>query len=250
MGFFHEMRSRMELYFAYTTKEVRDLIFCILVAGFVFSFNDWGTGGFSLVTGFVNFLLVTLLAALAFFVHLSVQRVVALMLGFKAEFKVWWTGLVISLVFAFVTATLFNFSLAIILPGGLFIAMLVRHRLGEFRYGVNYWENGVIAVWGPVASILLAFVFKILLLIFPGSWFLHKALLINLVYAVCSILPIPPLDGLNVFFAGRLLYIISFGLIIGVALLIYWANLLFALLGGLVIGLAIIFLYYKYIEAF
>ncbi|MBW2963683.1 hypothetical protein KY306_02825 [Candidatus Woesearchaeota archaeon] len=249
MGFFHELRSRLELYFAFTTKEVRDILICVVVSAFIFSFNDWGRAGqFDLIIGFKNMFLVALLAALAFFVHLSFQRVVALMIGFKAEFKVWWGGLVASFLIVFITASIFNLGFTVILPGGMVIAMLVRHRLGEFRYGVNYWENGIIALWGPIGTMMLAFVFKILLIIFPHSWFLQKGLLINLIYGVCSMLPIPPLDGINVFFAGRVLYAASFGIILGIALLIYWANLWLTIFGGVLIGLAVWILFFLYIE--
>jgi len=170
---------------------VRDILICILVAGFIFSFNDWGSAGqFSYLVGLKNLALVTLLCAVAFFIHLSAQRIFALMIGYKAEFKIWWAGLAASLVIAFITATFFNLGFTVILPGGIVIAMLVRHRLGEFRYGVNYWENGITALWGPVATIILALFFKILLIFFPQSWFLQKGVLINLIYAVCSMLPI------------------------------------------------------------
>ncbi len=89
---------------------------------------------------------------------------------------------------------------------------------------------------------------KVLLIAFPHSWFLQKALLINLIYAVCSMLPIPSLDGINVFFAGRVFYAFAYGLILGIALLIYWANIWLTIIGGLIIGVAIWLLYFFYIE--
>lgn len=249
MGFWHELASRLRLYYAFSMNEVRDILICTLFTGFIFSFNDWGSAsGFDFVIGVKNLLLVSLLALISFFVHLTGQRVAALMIGFKAEFKIWWTGLALSLIFAFISASLFGRAFTLILPGGMMIAMLVRHRLGEFRYGVNYWENGITALWGPIATVILALFFKILLIIFPHSWFLQKALLINLIYAICSMLPIPPLDGINVFFAGRALYAFSFGIILGICLLVYWANLWLTIIGGLIIGLAIWILYFLFIE--
>lgn len=246
-----ELKSRLELYFAYTTKEVRDIIICVLFTAFIFSFNDWGQGAsFNILVGIKNIFLVALLAALAFFVHLSAQRIAALTIGYKAEFKIWWGGLISSLFIVFITASLFGYGFPIILPGGIIIAMLVRHRLGEFRYGINYWESGITALWGPIATIGLAIIFKTLLVFFPQSWFLQKGLLINLVYAVCSMFPVPNLDGINVFFAGRILYTVSFGIILGIALLIYWANLILAIFGGIIIGLLILFLYFHYLEPF
>jgi len=249
MGFWSELGSRLSLYYGFTRKEVRDILICVFFTAFIFSFNDWGRAGqFSLVSGLRNFFLVFFLAILAYFVHLSAQRIFALSIGFKAEFKLWWGGLITSLLVVFITASLFGLGFTVILPGGIVIALLTRHRLGEFRYGVNYWESGITALWGPVASILFAFVFKIFLIFFPQSWFLQKGLLINLIYGICSMLPLPNLDGINVFFSGRVFYAFVYGLMLGVALLIYWANLWLTIIGAIIIGIAIWLLFYFFVE--
>lgn len=248
MGALSELRSRLENYFAFSQKEVRDLLIATLIIGFIFSFNDWGTTTFDFVIGLKNFLLVSFLVALAFFVHLSVQRILALAIGFKAEFKVWWVGLALSLIIVFITGTLLGVGLPVILPGGVVLAILVRHRLGEFRYGFNYWENGVIAVYGPISNLALAFLFKIALYIFPQSWFLQKALLINIVFAICTALPIPPLDGINMFFASRGWYVFTFFLIIACSLLIYFTGIILTVIGGAIIALAATLIYHLTIE--
>ena len=126
--------------------------------------------------------------------------------------------------------------------------MLVRHRLGEFRYGFNYWENGVIAVMGPLSNLALAFIFKIMLYIFPQSWFLQKALLINVVFAICTMLPIPPLDGINMFFAGRTWYFLIFFTIVACSVLIFFTGVILTIIGGAIIAAILSLIYFLTFE--
>lgn len=241
---FFQLRSRLEHYFAFTGKEVRDLAVAIVITGFVFSFRDWGEVQADVFLGLRNFVLATLIAAIAFFAHESVHRIFALMIGFKSEFKIWWGGLVASLVIAFAS----NGVVQLILPGGIVNSLIMRHRLGEFRYGLNYWENGLIALYGPLANLALAFIAKLFLVLFPSSWFFQKMLFLNVVFAICAMLPLPALDGINTFFAGRVLYIFSFFGILSAGVLIYFTNITLALIGGLLIMLIAGFIYYTAFE--
>ena len=242
----YELQSRIEHYFAFNKKEVGHLLIAILVVGFIFSFRDWGRAGqLDLLFGLRNFLLATLIAAISFFVHESVHRIFALWIGFKVEFKLWWGGLIASIVLAFAS----NGAIQLILPGGMVSSLLVRHRLGVFRYGLNYWENGVIAMTGPLANLTLAFVAKLFLSYAPNSWFLQKLLLLNIVFAICTMLPIPPLDGINTFYGGRILYILSFSGIIGASILIYFTGIVLTIIGGLLIMIIATILYYMTFEA-
>jgi hypothetical protein len=125
---FFELSSRMREYYAFTKKEVRDLAIAIFIIGFIFSFREWGTsGGVDVLLGFRNFVLMLFITALSFFVHQSVHRIYALFIGFKAEFKLWWGGLIASLILAFAT----NGIVQLVLPGGMVASLLVRHRLGQ-----------------------------------------------------------------------------------------------------------------------
>ncbi len=233
---FAELGSRTKHYVAFTKKELRDLIIAILIIAFVFSFKDFTIP---------NLILAVVVAALSFFIHELTHRIFAIMIGFKSDFKIWWGGLIASLLIVFAS----NGVVTLILPGGVVNSLIVRQRLGEFRYGLNYWENGLIAMYGPVANLILAFISKILLNFLPQNIFLEKLLIMNIIFAICTMLPIPPLDGVNTFFAGRVLYVLSFFGILGASVLIYFLPFLYSLLGGLIIMLLAFILYYIAFES-
>ena len=242
---FFRLRSRIHQYYGFTRKELQDLLIAVIVTGFVFSFRDWGAGtAVDILTGIRNLIIVTALAALSYLVHESGHRLSALSVGFKAEFKLWWGGLFASLILAFVS----NGIIQLILPGGLVSSLIIRQRMGEFRYGLNYWDNGFVAFFGPFANLILAMAAKVLLYFLPGNWMLQKLLLMNIVFAICTMLPIPPLDGVNTFFAGRLLYVILFFTILGTGLLLYFVPFIFSILGGILITVIATLIYYFKIE--
>ena len=225
-----ELWSRMQVDFRFSKQELVGLIVGMLVFGFIFSFRDWGSGdNVDLVAGSIHLVLTILIASISLIVHESTHRYFALGIGYKSEFKVWYGGLIASLVLALVS----NGVVQLVLPGGMVNAVMARHRLGEFRYGLNYWENGMIALYGPLSNLLLAFLAKIFLLIAPNSWFLQKFVYLNIIFAICTMLPIPPLDGISVFFGSRILYVMAFIGILASSVLIYLTSFWLAALGAL-----------------
>ena len=67
------------------------------------------------------------------------------------------------------------------------------------------------------------------------------AISLNIWLAIFTMLPIPPLDGSNVFFASRLLYAFAFGCIVGYALLVLvlgFYSLIFVILMGIIFWFA------------
>lgn len=240
-----ELRDRLSRYYTFSRREIRDLAIAVLVVGFIFSFKDWGVGQeVDVLYGVRNLVIAVIVAAISFFVHESIHRVMALWIGFKAEFQLWWGGLIASLILVFAS----NGMIQLVLPGGMVLAVLVRHRLGEFRYGLNYWENGIIALWGPLSNLALAFFAKLFLGLFPTSVFFEKLLLMNIVFAICTMLPIPPLDGVNTFYGSRVLYVLAFFGILGAGVLIYFTGILYALLGGLLVAVIGTVVYYLTFE--
>jgi Zn-dependent protease len=205
MTSFKELFARIKKNLRFSRQEWGGIVVAILAAAFIFSFRDWGTEGFNALLGFKNLFLVLLIAAISFFFRLSCQKVYGLAEGHKAEFKVWWTGIVIALVLAFIT----NGRFPVILAGTMVASFMVKLRLGEFRYGFSTWSNGIIGYWGILGNLILAMLFAFGLYLFPQSYFFHKGLILNLVMAWCSLIPLPQLDGLNIFFASVKLYVLG-----------------------------------------
>lgn len=228
-----ELISRIRNHFRFSQQELTGLGVAILVTGFIFSFKDWGADNFNLLVGLKNFLFTTLAAAISFLAHVGPQKIYCLGSGYKAEFKTWWAGIIIVLILGFITAG----NVTLILAGGMFISLMVRQRLGEFRYGYNLDQQAVTAFWGIYGLVIMATIFRIFNYYFPKVLFFEKGLFICLIFAICALLPIPGLNGLNLFFGSRAIYFSSIVLVI-VASLLFWLGgfigLLVAIIGQLI----------------
>jgi len=205
-----ELTSRIQKYFRFTKQEIGGLIPAILVTGFIFSFRDWGGDQLSVSIGLNHLFLAIILAAIAFLFRLSCQKINALGEGYEAEFKVWWAGLIIALVITFLTLGL----IPIVIAGGLAIALRVKYRLGEFRHGFSHSNAAMIGLWGILGNMILAIIFAVLSFFVPESYFFSKGVLLNLVMGFTMLLPLPQLDGLNIFFGSRPLYFLGIGMVL------------------------------------
>lgn len=239
----NEWLARIKKDYRFRGEEITSLLVCVLFAAVIFSFKDWGEP-FNFSTGFLHLFEVFLIALLAFFLHETAHKLIALKWGYKSEFKISWLGLTASLILAFVSGG----NLAILLPGGLFLAHHIRYRLGEFRYGLNYNEMALVALIGPVTNLLLAALFQWGLTISPENYFLQKGFILNLTLAICTVLPLPTLDGFSAFFGSRGFYIFSAILIIVTGLLLLTFSLLPAILFAAVAGFLAWLVYFQKVE--
>jgi len=226
-----EKKARIQEFFRFSQQEVIGLVAAVLVTTFIFSFRDWGGVSFDLIMGLRNFFLVLLATMITFLIRLSSQKILGLEDGYLAEFKVWFAGLGIALAVAFISKGL----VPLVLIGTMVNRFMVKQRLGELRYGFAYSQNAGIANRGVIVNLGLATFFSAILIFYPSSYFLSKIVLLNLVMALCSMLPLPRLEGLGMFFGGRAVY---YALIIGTIL--YWVLLLTRTKIGLVIAAIIL----------
>lgn len=228
--------ARLKDFFEFSRQEVSGLALAIAVTAFVFSFRDWGGDVFSFITGLQHFLQVLAIAAVSFFFRISCQKIYALSNGYKAEFRIWWAGLLIMLIVAFVTFG----RVPLVLIGGITAAFMVKQRLGEFRYGFSYWEGGIISLWAVYASLILAMAFGIGHYLSPESYLFQKGLWLNLIMGLCALIPLPQLEGVNIFFAARWLLFVALGMVLLVAVLLLTRTLpglLTPIIAGVVMGM-------------
>jgi hypothetical protein len=235
----YNLIDKIKRYFTFNKEEMIALIGSSLVIGFMFAFRDFTL--FNLATA-IGIVFVSILF------HISVQKIAALHDGFSVEFKIWWLGLLIGLVTVFMSAAISNNKIIIwwlALPGGIVFSMLAKHRLGKFRYGMNYWPMGIIAFSGPIASIVFGTIFKNINLYILGSGFplFDKIFIFNLVLAATQMLPIPPLDGHYMFFASRSAYAFLLGTIITYVVLVLGLQI-FSWVWAIIIGAIIWLVYY------
>ncbi len=233
MVYYKELFSRVKDFLRYTSHELVGIGAGILIAGFIFSFRDWGTDQFDALVGLQHLFLVFIIAALSLFFRTACQKIYALDEGYKAEFNPWWMGMGVSLVLGFLT---FGY-VPLILVGNMTNAFMVRQRLGEFRHAFSYWHNAMIAYWGMLGNLIMAILFSIGAYFVPGSYFCNKGITLNLIMAACSLLPLPQLDGLAIFWGSRKIYVLGILLVVLAAVLLLTktgAGLLFAIIFALI----------------
>jgi len=243
---FDDLKDKIKRYFKLSKEETKAVIISILVYGFIISFRQWGDPKFQFFVGLGNLFTGILIITLTVVIHVFVQRISALHVGFRPEYKLWIYGILISLALCIVTNGRAWF---LFLPGGIFLHMLSQHRLGYFRYGLNLHAHALIAFTGPLANISLAIIFRIFQSFLPTNPLIQKVIAVNLLFAAFSMLPIPPLDGSRIFYYSRMTYVFFIGVLLGVIVfLISNIGIILTIIGSLLLGAFLWFLYYILFE--
>ncbi len=219
---------------------MRGIVISVIAIAFIISFREWGVTNFDLQSGIYNLLNAILIVALSILIHDAGQRLWALAIGYRVEFKVWSLGLLFALIVVFLS----NGRLWLIVPSGFMLHLLAGHRLGWFRYGINYFGQAMVALAGPLFSLMLVILLKVLS-IFSSSPLIQKAIIFNVIYATTSLLPIPPLDGSKIYFGSRMLYAFAMpAIVVATILMIVEIPVFFALILSLLVGVILWITYY------
>lgn len=233
-------------YFKFSKDELKALVITIVVLTFIMAFND-KRPEFSVVYWTSNFLLWLAIVAVSVMIHHAGHRLIAIKIGFKVEFRLWWYGLGAGLIMALITRG----TIPLLLPGGIYVHHLAAHRLGAFRYGPNVVAISIIAMMGPLFNIFLATIVKTLQIWVPfgllNTAIVDRIFIFNLLFAMFTLLPIPPLDGSRMFFHSRLAYAFVFGTVATYVLLAYVFQF-YSYITALVVGGAIWLVYFVVFE--
>jgi len=196
----------------FSAREIRDLAICWLVISFCFSVMSLlpvRDMPYSLVLEeFLTTYLPAVLIAVGtgFLCHELAHKGVSQRLGFRAEFRLWKAGLIISIVSVLISFGQFLF----LAPGAVYTY--------SYREPTER-ENGLMSFAGPVANLVLTGLFYVVSL-FGDPWnFLgYFGFRVNLWLAAFNLLPIPPLDGIKVLKWNKIAWtaavVVSWGLII------------------------------------
>ncbi|MDP2750848.1 MAG: hypothetical protein Q8O89_08515 [Nanoarchaeota archaeon] len=217
-------------------------ITCFLIA-FMLSFREWGGEQFDAALGFKNLAITLLLVVIALGIHVGVQIFTGMWIGFKIEYKIWTTGLLIGLVITVVSKG----RLFFLAPGGIFLHHLATHRLGYFRYGINLWAQSMIVIWSLVATVIIATISKGLFSL-TGSPLIYKFMMINLWLAIFTLLPLPPLDGSRLLFASRSFWVFAFITVVSWSILLLFTSFWITLFGSLLVATIATIIYYALFE--
>lgn len=210
-GYWHSVREN----FSFSRTEFSQLFWTSLAFGFALSFRKWGSGeSVEIPVGLVNMLFAAAVVLLCMYIHVSLQKLVAIKLGYKATYTYWLNAVLFSVFLAFLS---FGY-LAFILPGAVTIEHIPRLRLGKFRYGTNLKDIARIALAGPLSHVLIILIVGPIFFIFGRNETLLSILIVNLLLAIYSVLPIPKIDtpskmdsgsdGLGLFYFSRTLYVL------------------------------------------
>ena len=239
-----DLIDKLKKYYTFTKYEVRGYVIAILAIAFIISFREWGEGQFDLTAGLFNLFNSVLIVALSILVHDAGQRIWGLAIGYKIEFKMWSFGVVLGLILAFVT----NGKFWLIIPGTFMLHHLAGHRLGFFRYGINIIGQSMVALAGPLFTLMLIILLKILYAINPNP-LLQKAIMFNIIYNITNMLPIPVLDGGKIFVGSRMIYaFVMPAMIVASILMIVDIPVFFAVVLSLLVGVILWIWYYVSFE--
>ncbi len=241
-GFFNWM-SKIRRYAPFTRKELGWLAVGILIMMFIVGFDD-GRPEFNFAYYSANMLVGLIAVVVAVIVHESAHRIVAPNLGYKLEFRPFFFGLLGGLILSFM-----SYGKIIFLAYGSFhLNIMEKHRLGYFRHYLGYFDNGKVAVAGPLANLVAAMIFKSML--FLPETLVSKLVFVNVLFAITNMLPIPPLDGAHVMYATRTLYPFTMAAVIGAAALLLIPSVTWwvAILGSLCIAVIYSIFYFRIIE--
>ncbi|HLC50601.1 MAG TPA: hypothetical protein VJI97_04200 [Candidatus Nanoarchaeia archaeon] len=235
-----DLRDKISKYYKFTPAELRGVIISILVLAFIISFKNWGTMEFNPAEGIFNLFNAVLIVALSFLVHDAGQRVWGLAIGYRVEYKFSALWLMIAVILAFIS----NGSLWLIIPGGFMVHHLAGHRLGFFRYGINYFGQAMVALAGPLSSLILLIFLKMIYAVAPNA-LVEKAIMFNVIYIITSMLPIPPLDGSKIIFGSRMTYAFLLpAIIVATILMIINIPIFLALVLSMIMGTLLWLWYY------
>ena len=224
--------------FSFDNEELKNLIATSLILGFIASFRDWGVDEFSFLMGINNFVSSTLIVSLAIIAHLFIQRLIALKKGYRIDYKRWNIGLIIGLVLAILS----NGFVMLLAIGGIVIHKVKNKEMGVFRGGLRYDDLALISFFGPLTNIVLAIFFKTLTFL-PNTALIDKLVIINIWIALFTMLPIPPMAGVNIFYFSRSFYLIAIVMFVIIAVLLQATAALTAIIGSIfVLGLFLILL--------
>ncbi len=242
MGVMGELYFRIKRHLRYSEGEKKQVFAAIAVMSFVFGFND-NAKTFQLSHWAAHYLAVLFMVAVVFFTYDLTQKLMALKVGYRAEFKAWPTGLVISIVVALLSGGRWY----VILPGGIMLYHMSILRLGKFRYGLNIGTQGWLSATGPLALLVLGTFFVALSkqLHFLPSFFGEFAK-ITFIFMIYQLLPIPKLNGLNIFFWSRMTYVFIFSTLL--AYVVLQAAHVYSWVLSFIIGLICWILYYVLFE--
>jgi hypothetical protein len=217
--------------------ELKQLLMTAGIIAFVWSFNKWGDVTFDFFEGIKNLLIGFVFAIIALFFNQIGQRIVAIHYGYDPIYEYGILGLMVALVITFASRG----YLVFFLPGAVNLRHLTASRLGEFRYYTNDWEWAKAGFQGPFWNILLA----VFLSPFKANPYVSQLMLMNVLFAIYSLLPLPGNIGLYLFYPHIHFWTLTVGIVLACSAMVFFLNPILTLVIGVIIGIIAMWLHFS-----
>jgi hypothetical protein len=254
-GFWYSVKEN----YSFSTQELKELFFTSLA--FAFTLTSHYAGLFvintdvrlSITDSALSFFILSLLVVfLAMYIHVALQKLVGIKLGYKVKYSYWLNGILIGLFLSVMTLGKVSVLSLFILPGAVTLEHLPKLRLGKFRYGMNAKDIARISLAGPLAHIIITLVLGIVYFNTGKSAVVFHLITANLLLLIYSMLPIPKLDiptkidsasdGLGIFFFSRKIYVLCLVIVLFYAIMI-WVATSFSFVIAFTLGLLTTMIY-------
>lgn len=235
-------------------KELYRIIIASIIAGFVFSFDEWGIETFNLQIGITNLIISTIICLIIYLAHLFSQKLIAKKSDCTLEFglvkiekipiinrkvSTWFSP--IGPIITLLVTILSNGKLFFIALASFNLKVKRAYRVGHRWTNLKGIEEATIAAAGPISDIAMMVLFKLLTPLSQG--FFSKAVFIASALAIFHMLPFPRFDGLKILVESKTLYLFISLIIILIIFFTLIINTLAALMLALILASIISFQY-------
>src|SRR3989344_6977990 len=185
--------------FRYDKNEIVGIVVASIALGFIISFRDWGTPLPIISIGLLNLVNSSLVVFVSLVIATSVQKIIGIRRRNIVNYKVWPIGLVVSVLFAFIS----NGAWWILLPGGLIFSSSSILGVGDKLKGnIMHQSRAIVAFAGPLSHLVIAYIFYYFSGIGIDNYLVGKIVKLNLALAIITLLPIPQPETLINKFSG------------------------------------------------
>lgn len=217
----------------FSGKELNHIFLTFIALTFILSFDKWGDEELNITVGLFNLAITAVFVLATLLIHIITQKIYGLSKGYHVEYTSFPLGLLIGFLITLITLGAFNYILFI---GGVIIHNINSLRIGTYRFSENYKDLSKISFIGTFANLVAAVVLKLLLPLSPEL--IQYFIIINLLVAFFSMLPIPPQNGFNILYSPQVLhYGWMAGVTLGVCALVLYAPVLITIIGALILGI-------------
>lgn len=243
---YHNLYGKLKKYFEFSRTELIYVLIASVLFSFMLSFRDWGLPQsretISISYGLYTWLISACIFFIFYLLYLLIIKCMAIWKGFVMEFKISAFLVLFALLLTFMSDGLF----VLLIPGALYYKVLKKQRLGKIHQGMQYTTVGYV---GATAALVLVMIAALFAPLFYNSIIFQKLVIINLLIAVFSMLPIPYTSGFYLIISSFLgFFTLLFAVLIAALFAYLEAGFLFSLVIAFFAGVFAWILTYRYLD--